>query len=75
MRNKYLLIFMEKANSNIRVESKWIKIVFQGICTSGTYDNRTSINSFNYSSLFLDGFFSFVLLREMMMIFNYMNIN
>ena len=31
MRNKSLLILMEKANSNIRVESKWIKIVFQGI--------------------------------------------
>lgn len=36
MRNKSLLILMEKANSNIRVESKWIKIVFQGIWTSGT---------------------------------------
>lgn len=27
---------MEKANSNIRMGSKWIKIVFQGIWTSGT---------------------------------------
>lgn len=36
MRNKSLLILMGKANSNIRVESKWIKIVFQGIWTSGT---------------------------------------